>query len=82
MKPAYLTTSFLKEVRFGGQRIILGDQSIWEVSPRQRDNTWFWRLTAKITIVEGIDPSYPYHLINLELGDIIDARPVEVLEPV
>jgi len=81
METAHFTAKFLKEVRFGGRRIILSDQSVWDIAPRQRENTWFWRLTSKITVARGNDLCYPYHLINQDLGDIIDARPAEVCEP-
>lgn len=75
------TTCFLKEIRFGGRQIILGDQSIWEVSPQHRESVWFWNLAARIEVFMGSNPYHPYKLINLDSHDIIDAKPVGVYEP-
>lgn len=81
METADVTTSFLKEIRFGGRRIILGDQSVWEISPRHRENTWFWNLAERIEVFNGNDPAYPFRLINLDHFDMIDAQFVGVYAP-
>ena len=65
---------WLKEVQKGGRIIILGDESIWEVSPSQAGDICTWDLVTGIAISDGNDPAFPHRLDNTGMGESVDAR--------
>jgi hypothetical protein len=58
----------------GGSLIELEDHSRWEISPGHEIYTLHWVPQARITVVPGEIPDYPYDLINAESGDRVPAR--------
>jgi hypothetical protein len=73
-------TKLLREVAKGGRIVVLGDKSMWEISPDSRQNTWFWNLTSKIAVSSSDNPSYPYRLVNQDKNDAIEGRFLGVMK--
>lgn len=65
---------WLREVMHGGRVIVLGDNSTWEVAPKNVEDTWFWDLVSRIDVTVGDNPSYPYKLLNRDNNEIIEAK--------
>jgi hypothetical protein len=61
--------TYLKSQTGDGAVLILGDGSIWEVSPPHRHESKEWRAGDKITIMESRDC-----LFNAAHGESVDAR--------
>jgi hypothetical protein len=61
--------TFLKGKMDDGAVLILGDGSIWEVSPAHRSESKEWRPGDRITIPDSKDC-----LFNVSHGEAVDAR--------
>jgi hypothetical protein len=57
-----------------GSLLELEDQSRWEVLPGHEIFTAHWVPRARVTVVPGNVPGYPYDLINTESGDRVPVR--------
>jgi hypothetical protein len=57
-----------------GSLLELEDRSRWEILPGHEVFTSHWVPRARITVVPGNVPGYPYDLINTESGDRVPAR--------
>lgn len=67
----------LLHVRDSGEKLILGDQSVWEVSPGDIPTACTWMPTARVRLIkESGSKVYLYKLTNEEIDETISVRPV------
>lgn len=74
MSSSRKNAKWLMEVAQGGRVVVLGDKSMWKVSPDGRQNTWFWKLASSIAVFNSDNPLYPIRLINEDKNDAIDGK--------
>lgn len=72
----------VSEVIDNGQYLILSDNSLWEISPIDKNIVLGWIGPAEIMIIDSNNPDYPKRLVNKTTLDSIEARQVskDVLE--
>ena len=70
----YLDGHWVKDKLDNGKYILLEDSSLWEISTFDRFNSRFWFKFEDILIVENSSPLFPYKLINLDQGEVLEAK--------
>jgi hypothetical protein len=59
-----------------GDKIALEDGSVWEIAPGGNAKTQNWVVAQKITVSDGVDPKYPYFLLNGDRNETVSARQI------
>ena len=59
-----------------GQKLLLSDQSLYEISPDDVNTAGGWLTPVRIEIAPSGDPQYPVFLTNTDSGSKVKARKV------
>ncbi len=58
-----------------GTKLLLTDDSIWEVAPEDREISRLWLSPFPLKITRGESDLYPYLITNMQSGKKVKARP-------
>lgn len=67
---------WIKSKSADGERIVLDDGSVWQVSSFSHYDTVLWLEQDAVTVMEGNDPLYPYKMINADSNEVADVKPI------
>lgn len=59
-----------------GQKLLLSDNSMWEVSPNDIPTSSVWLSPSPVKIVPSNDPDYPFLIVDINSGISVKARKV------